>query len=149
MNKTAGNFYGIYGFDAAGIGVNSFDNNNMYLADITGSGTVIHAYHNATYASFTAMSAGLGTNWYNIPVSFVDRSNSDYRVSSFGLGNLGVTYTGLTSDLYGNVRSLTTPDLGAVEYNLDFSNTQIDFTTNTLECGGFTNPAGIGPRRFR
>ncbi len=143
VNKTAGNFYGIYGFDAAGIGVNSFDNNNMYLADITGSGTVIHAYHNATYGSFTAMSAGLGTNWYNIPVSFVDRSNSDYRVSSFGLGNLGVTYTGLTSDLYGNVRSLTTPDLGAVEYNLDFSNTQIDFTTNTLECGGFTKAVGI------
>ncbi len=143
VNKTAGTFYGIYGFDAAGIGVNDWDNNNMYLDDITGSGIVNHAYHNALYESFDDMSSGFGTDWLNESVAYVDRSTQDYRMTSFGIGNLAKPYAGVTTDVNGVTRSTTTPDLGATEYDLDFSVTSIDITTNASECGNFSTSVGI------
>ena len=143
INKSAGTFYGIYGFDNAAIGVNNFNNNNMYLNDITGAGTVNHAYHNALFSTYTTMSSGFGTNWHNQPVQFVDRDNCDYRMSSFGIGNLGVPTASVTTDINGVTRSATTPDLGAVEYDLDFSVTSIDFTSAANECGNFSSTVGI------
>jgi PKD repeat protein len=143
VNKTAGNFYGIYGFDAGGIGINNWDNNNMYLDDITGTGTVYHAYHNATYNSYADMVAGFGTDWINESVAYVDRSTQDYRMTAFGIGNLGKPYAGVTTDVNGVTRSATTPDLGATEYDLDFSVTSIDISTNASECGNFSTSVGI------
>jgi len=35
------------------------------------------------------MSGGCGTNWFNESISFADKADQDWRVSSFGLGNLG------------------------------------------------------------
>ena len=146
VNKSAGTFYGIYGFDAGGIGVNNWDNNNMYLDDITGSGTIYHAYHNATYASFSDMASGFGTDWINESVQYVDRANQDYRMTAFGIGNLGKPYARVTTDINGVTRSATTPDLGATEYDLDFSVTSIDITTNASECGNFSTSVGITVR---
>lgn len=144
VNKTAGTIYGIYGFDAAGIGgPTTFTHNNIHLDDVTGGGTKIYAYYNATYATFPLLSGSVGSNWYNKSVSFADQPAQDYRLSSFGLGNLGTPYTSVTTDIEGTTRSTTTPDLGAVEYDLDFSTTSIDFTTLASECGNFSDTVGI------
>lgn len=144
INKTGGTFYGFYGYDGNGA-VTNVNNNNISLDDMTGGGTIYYSYWNfgTQSTTFAAHAASFGTNWHNIPVSFVNRNAGDYRISSFGLGNLGIPYPGLTTDVDGNTRSLTAPDLGAVEYNLDFSNTQIDFVTNASECGNFSQAVGV------
>jgi PKD repeat protein len=143
VNKTSGTFYGIYGFDAGGIGINNWDNNNMYLDDITGTGNVYHARHNGTYSTYSDMVAGFGTDWINESVAYVDRSTQDYRMTAFGIGNLGKPYAGVTTDVNGVTRSTTAPDLGATEYDLDFSVTSIDISTNASECGNFSTSVGI------
>ncbi|PCJ64771.1 MAG: hypothetical protein COA58_10870, partial [Bacteroidetes bacterium] len=145
FNKTAGNMYGIFGYDAGALGGTSvFINNDIHLEDVTGGGNVNYAdYAGPTYATFDDMTGAFGTDWYNEPVSFVNRSSGDYRITKFGLCNLGVPFTGVTTDIEGITRSITTPDIGATEFDLDFSGSSIDFITNATECGNFSKEIGI------
>ncbi|MDB4106850.1 PKD domain-containing protein [Bacteroidia bacterium] len=145
LNKTSGTFYGIYEYNAAGYGGPMVvTHNNIHLDDMTGSGTINHGLYNGTQlSSFNNLSSSHGTNWYNKPVAYADRAAQDYRLSSFGLGNVGKPYASVPKDLYGSTRSTTTPDVGAAEYYLDLSTVSIDFTTNANECGNFSKAVGM------
>ncbi|MDG2041301.1 MAG: PKD domain-containing protein [Bacteroidia bacterium] len=139
LNKTAGMLRTIYGFARAPYGPATFDNNNIHIEDVTGGGSKYYAYYNNTqYDTYDDLVKGFGTNWMNKSVSFVDRNTQNYAVASFGLCNKGVP-VGISSDVDGNSRSKTKPDIGAVEFVLDLSNTALNFKTGATECGGYSD----------
>jgi len=145
FNKTGGYLRAIYGFSLAGYGgPANFDNNNIHLEDVTGNGQKLYAYYNNTnHNSFDDLVKGFGSNWMNKSVSFVDARNSqNYAISSFGLCNKGVP-VGVLTDVNGTSRSKTKPDLGAVEFVLDLSNTGLNFKTAATECGGYKDSIRI------
>ena len=139
LNKTGGALRTIYGFSRAPYGPTNFDNNNIHIEDVTGGGQKLYAYYNnAQYSTYDDLVKGFGTNWMNKSVSFVDQSTQNYAVASFGLCNKGVP-VGISSDVDGNSRSKTKPDIGAVEFVLDLSNTALNFKTGATECGGYSD----------
>ena len=139
IDKTSGTTYGIYGFSGTGTlgGPSTFDNNNIHIDDV--GGTKYYARYNNTYPTFKDLVGGFGTNWYNKRVSFVDaRKTQNYAISSFGLCNKGVP-VGVATDVDGNTRSKTKPDLGATEFKLDLSSVPITQKRLLTACGGYTD----------
>ena len=140
-SKTGGRHVGIYGFDLAGYGgPATFDNNNIHFEDVTGAGQKQYAYYSGSgYNTFNDLVKGFGTNWMNKRVTFVDaRKTQNYAISSFGLCNKGIP-VGVTTDVEGNARSKTKPDVGATEFKLDLSSVPITQKRILNACGGYTD----------
>jgi hypothetical protein len=93
----------------------SIDNNVYY-----GTGTFPYRYNNANYATLadlqTAMPAGTDVHSLTIDPVFV--SDSNLRTFNPVLNDKGTPSALVFSDIDGNLRSTTTPDLGVNEYNL-------------------------------
>ena len=132
------NLYGVHNTNGP-----TYDNNNINFDEVTGVGYLCLGHSNGVSSiDFNGMNFILGNTWMNKPMSFVDAGNHDFRGNSLDLANKGIP-VGVTTDINGKTRSTTSPDLGAVEYDIDFSSSSINFITNPIECGNFSKAVGI------
>lgn len=99
--------------NAAGT-LNYSDYNNFYT---TGS---VLGYYGATSApSLAAWRTYSGEDANSISSNPQFVSNTDLHVTNVALNNLGNPITGITSDIDNDLRSTTTPDIGADEFSVD------------------------------
>jgi len=91
--------------------VTECDYNNMYT---TGSKFAYYGSNKANLAAWQAAATGLGTNSKSIDPGFLSATN--LHSASIPMNNLGTPITGIDDDIDGDLRNLTTPDMGADEY---------------------------------
>ena len=107
-NSTAIALYGGY---SSNIWANE-NYNNLYC----GSGNLI-SYGGTVYTSLsTWSSAGFGFGANDISVNPIYVSNTDLHVNNPGLNAAATPYPGITTDIDGDTRNTTTPDIGADEF---------------------------------
>ncbi len=98
--------------------INTSSSNNLYY---TTSGTTFMNIGSSTYASLAAYQTGIGAEANSISVMPPFISASDLHIvntSTSGISNSGTPIALVTDDVDGNVRSLSTPDMGADEFEL-------------------------------
>ncbi len=86
--------------------------NNLYPS----SGSLI-TYSGSSYSTISAWSgsgSGFGAN--DVTLDPIYNSNTDLHVNAPGINNVGTPIAGITTDIDGDVRSTTTPDIGADEF---------------------------------
>lgn len=93
-------------------------NNNLYFT--SGTGGVFGFYNNLPVTNLAnwKISVGQDANSVSGNPQFINYSN-DYKISlavNSIANNNGVTVTGVTTDIEGNLRSLTKPDIGCYEF---------------------------------
>jgi PKD repeat protein len=129
----SGTLYGLYYYSGSII----FENNDMYLNGITGSGSAYYGFDGiTTYGTLRDWEKGVyGKNNLNIHPLLANPANQNWRPSSFGIVNKGTPVT-VVNDIFKNSRSNTNPDLGAIEYYLDVE--ILDFSLNRKNvCGNY------------
>jgi hypothetical protein len=90
--------------------INESDYNNLYT-----NGTNL-AYWTSDLTSLSALqtASGLDVNSINVKPTF--KTNSDLHTFSSNINNTGTPITGFTTDIDGETRSTSTPDIGADEF---------------------------------
>ncbi len=92
--------------------VASSDYNNMYA-----TGTTLARVNNSNYADLAAYQLAVPTFDQNsISDAPLFAAPDDLHISSPTLNNAGTPYSGITMDIDGEMRSATTPDIGADEF---------------------------------
>ncbi len=142
-NSGSGHFF----FNAAN--GTSFDNmvidhNNYYAPSNYFSMKLPNGVNNiiSTYTSLTAYQAntfGYGAGALNVDPQFV--STTDLHCTSVAMEDNGAVISAVTHDIDGDVRSLTTPDMGADEYSTALV-ICLGPTQTFVECDGFTITVG-------
>jgi hypothetical protein len=102
------NIYNLYG--ATGL---AYSNNNSYY---TGGSYI--GYHNGVRTNLAAWQTATGMDANSVTVNPVFYSTRDLHTSTTALNNAGRPITGITSDIDGDPRSTTTPDIGADEFSI-------------------------------
>jgi hypothetical protein len=87
------------------------DHNNIYTP------TTILAYWGADLASLASLQTASGKDSASISQDPIYTTVTDLHVLSPGLNGLATPFAGVTTDIDGETRSATTPDIGADEYN--------------------------------
>ena len=98
-----------------GYSSNIWANENYNNLDC-GSGNLI-SYGGTIYTTLSAWSSsgfGFGANDVNVNPIYV--SNTDLHVNNPGLNAAATPYPGITTDIDGDIRNTTTPDIGADEF---------------------------------
>ncbi|CAF3774793.1 unnamed protein product [Rotaria sp. Silwood1] len=95
--------------------------NNLVMTSTMGSANNIGYYNSTSYSTLTswktANSSAFDQNSYSILPAYNDAANGNYQPITNGLNNLG-TPLGVTNDIVDSVRNLTTPDIGAFEFDI-------------------------------
>jgi hypothetical protein len=95
------------------------NNNDFYLNSAGGADNAIGQWGTTTFVTLnnwtTANSNAYDANSFSVNPQFVDPTNGDYTPNSGAMDN-GGTNVGITTDILGNSRDNTTPDLGAIEF---------------------------------
>ncbi|MGB0430197.1 MAG: PKD domain-containing protein [Bacteroidia bacterium] len=138
INNTLVNSGGgfVYSVDGTNTGnISSLRNNACYH-----TGTYLAEWNGSDYTSFANWRSGSrrDTNSVYADPGFV--SNQDLHVSNIALNGKGMTSTGITTDIDGDSRSSTTPDIGADEFfpaNTDIGISKLD--SPAAFCAGSYN----------
>jgi hypothetical protein len=97
----------------------TLDRNNYYMASAStgakGIGSLFGTPHTTIAAWATAAS---DPNSKSINPLFADATTGNLKPTEPTLDNLGLPITGITTDILGNTRSTTTPDIGAFEFSV-------------------------------
>ncbi|MFY7886782.1 MAG: beta strand repeat-containing protein, partial [Dolichospermum sp.] len=132
--------------------------NNLVMDAITGTDNNVGTFGTTAFATLanwkTANSNAYDQNSLNIIPSFLDIANGNYTPTAVALNNQGIN-VGVNFDILDSVRSNTTPDIGAYEFDIPTcSGTPIAGTTttnalticngNALHLGLSGNATGIG-----
>ncbi len=96
------------------------DYNDIYV-NSQGSGTQSigrwDGTDHSTMSSWrTANSGAFDQNSDSLSPDFTNIATDEYTPQSFTINNAGTPIAGITDDLFGNARSLTAPDMGAIEF---------------------------------
>ncbi|MGD1847785.1 MAG: right-handed parallel beta-helix repeat-containing protein, partial [Salibacteraceae bacterium] len=114
-------------------------NHNLIYLNGTGSGAQHIGKFSFDYtalADWSGFYAGFDTNSVDVPPYFVDAANADFTPMQFLAHNTG-QFVQITEDFFGNPRSTTAPDMGAVEFNLPVNNVALNEVLNPIRtCGG-------------
>ncbi len=112
ISKTgSGTKYGIYMVTAATPLLTNY--NNLYVP----TGNVgYNSSARATLADWQAVNATFDPNSISVNPIFPYRSIGNFMPASPAINDLGTPLANVTSDILGNARSLTTPDMGAYEF---------------------------------
>lgn len=114
-------------------------NYNLYYS----LGTNLCSFAGANYTSLAAwQTAAPALNANSVQAAVVFVSPSDLHVVNGGPNNLGTPIPALTTDIDGDVRSTTTPDIGADEYtpiNNDMTLESIDGISGCGDSTSFSN----------
>ena len=135
--NSSGNKIGLYFFALAGVS----DYNNVYLS---GGGNNYYGYNagtNITTIAAWKAATGLDLNSLDVDPQFVNPISLDYNPSNLALNNKG-TPLGILDDFENEMRSTTTPDIGAFEFGCaGNSPIQSSFiaTTDTTNCFGIND----------
>ena len=108
----------------AAIDLNNYaetSNNNDFYVDAAGAANNKIYYDGTTaydFAGFQGVVGARETNSLNVNPAFVDSSTSDFHLSvcSSDLNGKGTPITSVTTDIDGDARDASTPDIGADEY---------------------------------
>ena len=112
--------YGFYGYNYGGAAID-FDN-NIWWQGATGEMYMYDGYA-GTYSNLSGwQGASGGSNSQNVDPDFTSTTN--LTPQSADVNNSGAAL-GVTTDIYGNTRSTTTPDPGAVEFSVPQNNAGI------------------------
>ncbi|MBI5538976.1 MAG: T9SS type A sorting domain-containing protein [Bacteroidia bacterium] len=113
------------------------NNNNFYNL----SGTLIS--YITTYSTLAAYQSATGKDLLSLNKNPHFSNGISYEINSADLNNSGVPYIGIEKDIEGNVRNVTTPDIGCYEFtsgNIDAGITNIN--SSSLNCSGI-NPVVV------
>lgn len=94
--------------------LNTSNNNNFYT-----TGSTLAYYGNTSAPNLSAWKtySGMDANSISSNPQFVSTTN--LHVTNVALNNLGMVYAEVTTDIDGDLRSATTPDIGADEFSVD------------------------------
>ncbi|MEY4969341.1 MAG: hypothetical protein RLZZ261_1112 [Bacteroidota bacterium] len=115
-------------------------NYNLYQS----GGTNMCYFGTANFASLAAWqtaSPALNANSVQAPVVFA--SATDLHVVNGGPNNLGTPIASVTTDIDGDVRSTTTPDIGADEYTPINNDMTIESIDGISGCGDSTSYSNV------
>jgi hypothetical protein len=134
-NNILANFGGGYSYvisDSAVFGVQYSNYNDIYT-----SGSFVGNYNGSNVsnlANWTSIS-GLDSNSISTNPNFV--SNTDLHSSSVTMDDHGKPYSHVLDDIDGDVRGLSTPDIGADEYSASTRNVGVTALINPVDstCG--------------
>jgi hypothetical protein len=92
--------------------------NNLYMASTGGTVNEV-GYATTGYATLTTWQTGTtqDANSISIDPIFVSPANANFEPTAPASDNIG-TAVGVLQDISGNIRSTTTPDIGAIEFNI-------------------------------
>lgn len=108
------------------------NNNNFYNL----SGNLIY-YNNTSYSTLAAFQSGTGKDLLSINNNPHFSNGVSYEINSADLNNSGVPYVGIVKDIEGNVRNVTTPDIGCYEFTSGNSDAGItNINSSSLNCYG-------------
>ncbi len=85
--------------------------NNIYS-----SGSTLASWNGTSYSTLSNLVSGSSMNSNSKSVNPGYTSSTDLHVSNSGINNAGIPISGITDDIDGQTRSLTTPDIGADEF---------------------------------
>jgi len=135
-----GTVYGIYNFGAT----MNYDYNNIF-DDNAGQSAQIIFYdgsnqHQGSQGYLDDMG---GDECFSMDPEFKDAANADFTPTSFAMVNKGTPIKGITTDVNGDARNATNPDVGAIDYFVDvtiggFDMKGADGTNSSYECGNYT-----------
>ncbi|MGV3461482.1 MAG: T9SS sorting signal type C domain-containing protein [Flavobacterium sp.] len=113
-------------------------NNNNY-SSIDAMGSIGSLYTTANIKTFAQWKTATGKDGNSTTINPAFVSDTDSHIAQFNVTNFAINNTGqalnVTSDIDGNVRNLTTPDVGADE----FGNTDCANSTTYNADGTWTN----------
>jgi hypothetical protein len=115
-------------------------NYNLY----NGAGTNQYYYGSSNYATLAAWQTALpaqNANSVQAPVVFAGAK--DLHVVNGGPNNLGTPIASITTDIDGDVRSTTTPDLGADEYTPINNDMTVELIDGITGCGDSTSFSNV------
>jgi hypothetical protein len=140
-NKGTGLIYNVSGVGA----VTVLNNRCSNVSSIFGS------KNGTAYTTLNTWQAGTGydTNSQNSPTYFIN--DSTYKVQGdYSLNNSAVSISGITTDIESNLRNVSTPDIGAYEFNIENDDAGIIRYVNPTDsvlCNG-SNSINLVLRNF-
>jgi len=103
-----------YVYSAGNASFTKSDRNNFY-----NFGNSLGTWHNATISSIANLNAiGFDTNSVSVNPSYTNANNNDLHVYQADLDGRAKPFAGVGIDIDGQVRSSSTPDIGADEFKL-------------------------------
>jgi hypothetical protein len=131
----------VYSSAATATNITTMDYNNYY-ADGSGNIPVLGYVSSTQHTTLPAMQAAFGGNLNSVNIAPVFVSPNDLHLvpqQNALLDNLGTPVAGITMDIDGQLRSITTPDIGADEFSAPTCTTA---SSGTLSSTAFSLCAG-------
>ncbi len=149
-----GNFWAYY-TAATSLAGSTLNNNDLYCAG-TNATNNIGRFNSVNYTTLAAWQGATGQDANSVSIAPIFVSASDMHLepgSNSSLNNLGTPVAGVTTDIDGNTRDVTNPDMGADEFTplvcvtaeggMAFGSTSLCATgTPTITASGYSTGMG-------